>query len=37
MMYRRRAAVERFWSRLDFARHQGYKPDELIRIIETLG
>ena len=29
--------VKRAKDLLDYARHQGYKSDELIRIIETLG
>ena len=31
------AVVARVRDLVDYARHQGYQPDELIRIIETLG
>ena len=33
----RSAVVERTRELLDFARRQGYRPDELVRIIEQLG
>jgi GntR family transcriptional regulator len=33
----RSALVDRARELVEYARHQGYKPDELIRIIETLG
>src|SRR4051794_39933514 len=33
----RSALVDRARELVEYARHQGYKPDELIRIIESLG